>query len=78
MLKTNRKMLKYYKDAQGVILKKYRNLLGQYILVLSEESGTKTKIFVGKALYDLVAVGSKQTIGHIKGRIINIRPGFHL
>lgn len=69
--------LKYYEECQGIIVKKYRNLLGQHILIV-DANGSNTKIFVGKSLFDFVAVGSQQTIGHIKGQIVNICPGFRL
>lgn len=38
--------MKYYTETRGTLVKKYRNLFGQYIFVLSE-NGKKTKICVG-------------------------------
>lgn len=67
-------LLKYYKDARGVLIKKYRNLLGHYILVI-DENDKKTKISVNYALYSTAQLGTKWTIGHIKGSMINCRPG---
>ena len=43
-------VMQYYKETRGTLVKKYRNLFGQYVFVLSE-NGRKTKICVGKALF---------------------------
>ena len=67
-------MQKKYKDISGVLIRKYRNLFGKYVL---EEDGQKTKIYVGKMMFKDVEVGTKWTIGHINGRLINMRPGVH-
>ncbi len=64
-----------YKDIQGVLVKKYRNIFGKYIFVI-EENGIKTKITVGKSIHKNTKVGTKWTIGHMNGQLINIRPGF--
>ena len=69
------RMISKYKDVRGVVVKKYRSILGKYVLVM-EENGVKTKIFPGKSLYEFMELGSQWTIGHINGQIINIRPGF--
>lgn len=63
-----------YKEVRGVLVKKYRNLLGQYIFVI-EHKGTKTKIHVGKMIYKETDLNTKWTIGHADGKLINIRPG---
>ena len=68
-------MTRNYKEVRGVLIKKYRNILGKYVFVL-EENGAKTKIFIGKGLYERTELGTKWTIGHIHRQIINIRPGF--
>ena len=44
-------VMQYYKETRGTLVKKYRNLFGQYVFVLSE-NGRKTKICVGKALFE--------------------------
>ena len=68
-------LLKYYKDVRGVLIRKYRNLLGHYILVF-DENGKKSRISVNVTLYNIAELGTKWTIGHIKGNLINCRPGF--
>ena len=67
-------MLRNYKDVRGVVVRKYRNIWGKYILVM-DENGKRTKIFPGKALYEYLELGSQWTIGHIDGHLVNIRPG---
>lgn len=67
-------MTEKYKEVRGVLVKKYRNLLGQYIFVI-EQKGTKTKIHVGKMIYEEAELNTKWTIGHVDGKLINIRPG---
>lgn len=64
-----------YKEVRGVLIKKYRNILGKYIFVL-EDNGIQTKIFVGKALFEKAELNTDWTIGHIEGKLVNIRPGF--
>lgn len=66
--------MKYYTETRGTLVKKYRNLFGQYIFVLSE-NGKKTKICVGKAFYESTEIGTKWTMGHMKKKLINVRPG---
>ncbi len=66
-------MMRNYKEARGILRKKYRNIFGKYIFVI-EENGTKTKIIVGKSIYELAKIGSSWTIGHLDGQCINIRP----
>jgi len=68
-------MIDNYKDVRGIVFRKYRSIFGKYVLVM-EEKGQKTKIFVGQSLYEHVKLGSKWTIGHINGQLINMRPGF--
>ena len=68
-------MTSNYKEVRGILFKKYRNIVGKYIFVM-DENGKKTKIFVGRALFDKAELNSKWTMGHIDGRLINIRPGF--
>ena len=68
-------MTRNYKDVRGVVFRKYRSIFGKFVLVM-DENGVKTKIFPGKSLYEHMALGSKWTIGHIDGKLINIRPGF--
>lgn len=67
-------VMKYYTETRGPLVKKYRNLLGQYILVLSE-NGKKVKICVGKALFESAEIGTEWTMGHMKKKLINVRPG---
>ena len=68
-------MLHNYKDVEGILVRKYRNIFGKYVFVM-DENGVKTKIFVGKAIYERTNPNTKWTMGHINGRLINIRPGF--
>ncbi len=68
-------MLHDYKDIQGVLVKKHRSVFGKYIIVI-EENDIRTKIIVGKSIYNNAKIGTKWTIGHINGQLINIRPGF--
>lgn len=63
-----------YKETRGTLVKKYRNLFGQYVFVLSE-NGKKTKICVGKALFESTKIGTEWTMGHIQKKLINVRPG---
>lgn len=67
-------VMKYYTETRGTLVKKYRNLFGQYIFVLSE-NGKKTKICVGKAFYESTEIGTEWTMGHMKKKLINVRPG---
>lgn len=64
-----------YKEVQGVLFKKYRNILGKHVFIL-EKNGVRTKIFVGKALFAKAELNTDWTIGHIEGKLVNIRPGF--
>ena len=64
-----------YKETRGILIKKYRNVLGQYVFVL-DENGVKSKVRVGKMIYLEAELNTKWTIGHIDGKLINIRPGF--
>lgn len=63
-----------YKETRGTLVKKYRNLFGQYVFVLSE-NGRKIKICVGKALFESTEIGTEWTMGHIQKKLINVRPG---
>lgn len=68
-------MDKNYKEIRGVLVKKYRNLLGQYIFVINAK-GVKSKVCVGKSIFTVTELNSKWTIGQSDGKLINIRPGF--
>ena len=68
------KMIREYKEIRGTVVKKYRNLWGQYILVM-DENGTKTKMKVGKMLFAKIELNTTWTMGHLNGKLINIRPG---
>lgn len=68
-------MMRDYKDVRGIVAGKYRNIWGKYILLM-EENGKRTKIFVSQSFYERIELGSKWTIGHINGTLINIRPGY--
>ncbi len=68
-------MMQGYKELQGILVKKRRSILGKYLFII-EEHGSRANIYVGKAIYDKAEVGSQWTIGHIKGQLIHIRPGF--
>lgn len=68
-------MLPNYKEVRGVVIKKYRSIFGKYVLLL-EENGIKTKIYVNETMFHYAALDSKWTIGHINGTLINMTPGF--
>ena len=40
-----------------------------------DENGVKSKIRVGKMIYLEAELNTKWTIGHMNGKLINIRPG---
>lgn len=67
-------VMQYYKEMRGTLVKKYRNLFGQYVFVLSE-NGKKTKICVDKALFESTEIGTEWTMGHIQKKLINVRSG---
>lgn len=69
-------MMKGYKEVRGILVKKKRNVFGKYIFVL-DEKGTKSKIYVGKMIFEKAKLDTKWTIGHIKGQLVNVRPGFY-
>ena len=68
-------MAREYKEVRGVLFRKYRNVFGKHIFII-EENGDKTKIIVGKALYDKAGLGSKWTMGCVNRKLINVRSGF--
>lgn len=68
-------MIEKYKETRGVLIRKYRSVLGKYVFVL-DENGVKSKVRVGKMIYLEAELNTKWTIGHIDGKLINIRPGF--
>jgi len=63
---------KYYKEHRGCLIKKYRSVFGKYIFVV-DENGKKSKVNVGKCIYEDTKLGSILTIGEINGKLINIR-----
>jgi len=63
---------KYYKEHCGSLIKKYRSVFGKYIFVV-DENGKKSKVNVGKFIYQDTKLGSILTIGEINGKLINIR-----
>lgn len=67
-------VIRQYREVRGTLIRKYRGIGGRYVFVL-EEQGTKTKIRVGKALFEQTGLGTVWTMGHINGYLINIRPG---
>lgn len=78
MISSNKRVEKYmarYSEHRGVVVKKYRNLLGKCVLVL-DENNILIKVNVGKTLYQVIEIGCKLTIGKIGRKLINIRPGF--
>ncbi len=67
-------MIKKYAEHSGILIKKSKNLLGEYIFKVND--GTKTiSVKVGKALFEMYQVNSKITIGYIGRKLINIRLG---
>ena len=65
---------KNYKEHRGCLIKKYRSVFGKYAMVI-DENGEKSKVYVGKCIYEDIKVGAKLTIGEINHKLINIRPG---
>ena len=65
---------KNYKEHRGSLTKKYRSVFGKYVMVI-DENGEKTKVYVGKCIYEDTKLGSILTIGEINRKLINIRPG---
>ena len=65
---------KNYKEHRGSLIKKYRNVLGKYVFVI-DENGKKSKVYVGKCIYEDAKLGSQLTIGEINRKLVNIRPG---
>ena len=63
-----------YSDHHCTLIKKYRTLF-HYVWVL-EENGQEFKVYVGKALYFRIELGTQLTIGKIGRKLINIRTGF--
>ena len=63
-----------YKEHCGSLIKKYRSVFGKYVLVI-DENGEKSKIYVSKCIYEDTKLGSILTIGEINRKLINIRPG---
>ena len=68
-------MMKGYKEVRGILVKKKRNVFGKYIFVL-DENGMKSRIYVGKMIFEKAELYTKWTIGHINGKVVNVRPGF--
>lgn len=65
---------KNYREHRGVLVKKYRSLLGKYVFVI-EENNIKSKVYVGRMLFENVEIGSPLTVGVINSKLVNIRPG---
>lgn len=63
-----------YKEHRGVLIRKYQDFWGRFVFVIEEEN-IKSKIYVGKGLYQNIKVGSKLTVGELNRKLINIRPG---
>ena len=63
-----------YSDHHCILIKKYRTLF-HYVWVL-EENGQEFKVYVGRALYFHIEIGTQLTIGKIGRKLINIRSGF--
>ncbi|MBQ8837352.1 MAG: hypothetical protein IJ002_07610 [Clostridia bacterium] len=70
--------LNKYTNHSGTLIKKYKNIFGQYVFVL-RENDSKVYVNVGKALFDFYNINDRITVGKIGRRLINIRPGeyFH-
>lgn len=67
-------MYENYKEIRGVLINKYRNILGRYVFVI-DEKGLKSKIYVEKKIFEDAKLDTKWTIGQVDGKVINIRPG---
>ncbi len=62
-----------YSEHSGELVKKYRNIIGQYVLVIKDD-GKNINVCVGKGLFDHYKIGQKITVGKVGRRLINIRP----
>lgn len=65
---------KNYKEHRGILVKKYRDFLGRYVFVI-DENGVKSRVYVGKVLFNDTETDTKWTIGEIRRKLISIRPG---
>ena len=65
---------KNYKEHRGCLIKKYRSVFGKYVFVI-DENGEKSKVYVGKCIYQDTKIGFILTVGEINRKLINIRPG---
>lgn len=63
-----------YREIRGIIKRKYKNIFGKYIFVIADKD-KEVSLFVGKGLYEMYNVKEQVTVGHIKKKLINIRPG---
>ena len=63
-----------YVEYRGVVVRKYRDFWGRYVLVI-DEKGVPHKVRVGKWIYMDTELGAKLTVGVLDGKLINIRPG---
>ena len=65
---------RHCKEHRGILIEKYRNVFGRYIFVI-DEIDKKSKVYVGKCIYEDTKLGSKLTVGEIDRKLINTRPG---
>ena len=65
---------KNYTEHRGSLINKYRNFWGKYVFVVDED-GKKSKVYVGRCIYEDAELGSRLTIGEINRKLVNIRPG---
>jgi len=62
-----------YKEYTGGIIQKKKDLFSRCFFMV-EAGMKKITVKVGKGLFDLYDIGDNVTIGHIKKKLINIRP----
>lgn len=65
---------KNYNEHRGVLIKKYCTVFGKYVFVI-DENGKKSKVYVGKGIYEDTKLYSELTVGEINRRLVNIRFG---
>jgi hypothetical protein len=65
-------MINRYKEHRGVLEKKTKNFLGEYIFKVND--GTKTvSVKVGNGLFDMYKIKSQVTIGYMGKKLISIK-----
>lgn len=63
-----------YSEHRGIVIRKYRNFWGSFVLVL-QEGGGSVKVNTGKGIYENCVIGGEYTIGKTGRKLVNIRQG---